>query len=146
MDEAEFKRLANSLRAGVQQADPPRPIDQVLLMREDPTANFEELVALDPIRVLLSHPKWRRVLGFGWFEFKLFLWLIILWNILTFYGHWHHELINPKQYITTDGRITGFIISGPLDALFYFSRLDHLILLPAFLCLMAALIKWREQE
>lgn len=68
LDEAEFKRLTNTLRAGVQQAGPPRPIDQVLLIREDPTADFEELVALDPIRVLLSHPRWRRVLGFGWFD------------------------------------------------------------------------------
>jgi hypothetical protein len=32
-----------------------------------------------------------------------------------------------------------------MDALFYFSRLDHLLLLPAFLCLLAALLKWRKQ-
>lgn len=68
LDPEEFTRLTRSLRPGVQQAGPPRPLDQVLLMREDPAADYEELIALDPIRVLLSHPKWRRVLGFGWFD------------------------------------------------------------------------------
>jgi hypothetical protein len=68
LDEDEFARLTNSLRPGVRQAGPPRPIDQVLLIREDQSGDFEEVIALDPIRVLLSHPKWRRVLGFGWFD------------------------------------------------------------------------------
>ena len=74
LDEAEFDRLGHTLRPGLQQASdasnisPPRPIDQVLLMREDTAQDFEEMVALDPIRTLLSHPKWRRVLGFGWFD------------------------------------------------------------------------------
>jgi hypothetical protein len=68
LDEEEFRRLTGALRPGVGSANPPRPIDQVLLMREEPDADYEELIALDPIRVLLSHPKWRRVLGFGWFD------------------------------------------------------------------------------
>lgn len=82
--------------------------------------------------------------GTGWPQFKLFVWLIIFWNFLTFYGHWHRELIDPAKFITTAGKTTGFVISGPMDVLFYFSRLDHLLLLPAFLCLLAALIKWRK--
>lgn len=68
LDEEEFERLVRALRPGVKRAGPPRPIDQLLLMREDASADHEELIALDPIRVLLSHPKWRRVLGFGWFD------------------------------------------------------------------------------
>jgi hypothetical protein len=68
LNEDEFKQLVDTLRAGVQHAGPPRPIVQVLLMRDSLATNFEELVALDPIRVLLPHPKWRRVLGFGWFD------------------------------------------------------------------------------
>jgi len=68
LDFEEFNKLANILRIGLQRVDPPRPIDQVLLMRDNLEADFEELVSLDPIRVLLSHPKWRRVLGFGWFD------------------------------------------------------------------------------
>ena len=38
------------------------------------------------------------------------------------------------------------MISGPVDVLFYFSRLDHLLLLPAFLCLLTALTKWRKHS
>lgn len=82
---------------------------------------------------------------YGGFEFKLFLWLIILWNALAFHEHWYQESVNPDKFIRTAGKITGFIISTPLDALYYFSRMDHLLLLPAFLCLMAALNKWRRQ-
>ena len=37
--------------------------------------------------------------GPGWFEFKLFVWLIICWNFLTFYGHWHQELIDPAKFL-----------------------------------------------
>ena len=83
--------------------------------------------------------------GYGWFEFKLFLVLIVLWNTLTFYGHWYHEILNPEKYVRLHGKITGFTLTGFVDALFYLSRLDHLVLLPAFLCLMLALIKWRKQ-
>ena len=68
LDRDEFERLTASLRASAGKAGPPRPLDQVLLLRDDLTVDFEELAALDPIRVLLSHPKWRRVLGFGWFD------------------------------------------------------------------------------
>ena len=39
-----------------------------LLMRERPDEDPQELGALDPIRVLLIHPRWRRVLGFAWFD------------------------------------------------------------------------------
>ncbi|MFZ5797061.1 MAG: hypothetical protein C4563_04365 [Desulfobulbus sp.] len=95
----------------------------------------------------MRHPESRRLSrGSGWLEFKLCVILIILWNLLTFYGHWHQELINPDKFVTSGGRTTGFIVSGPLDALFYLSRLDHLLLLPAFVFLLLALRKWREQE
>lgn len=80
----------------------------------------------------------------GWTEFIVFTWLIIGWNLLTFYGHWHRELIDPAKFISNGDRTSAFIISGPLDILFYFSRLDHLILLPAFFFLLAALVKWRK--
>lgn len=83
---------------------------------------------------------------YGGVEFKLFLWLIILWNLLAFHEHWYQGTVNPDKFIRTADKITGFIISTPLDALYYFSRLDHLLLLPAFLCLMAALNKWRNQD
>ncbi|MHB8789910.1 MAG: hypothetical protein ACYDBT_08520 [Desulfobulbaceae bacterium] len=94
----------------------------------------------------MGQPETRKLTrGSGWFEFKLSIWLIILWNVLTFYGHWHQELISPDKFVRTGGKISAFIITRPLDLFFYFSRLDHLLLLPAFLCLLLALRKWRQQ-
>jgi len=84
------------------------------------------------------------VSGPGWFEFRAFLWLIILWNILTFCGHLQWEFMSADKFIHTDGRITAFTISTPGDVFFYFSRLDHLLSLPAFVFLAAALHKWRK--
>ncbi|GAB4341348.1 MAG: hypothetical protein Kow0089_15630 [Desulfobulbaceae bacterium] len=80
----------------------------------------------------------------GWSEFRLFVTLIILWNLLTFYGHWHHELVDPDKFMKVNGRTTGFHVSTPMDALFFLSRLDHLLLLPAFLCLLMALLRWSK--
>lgn len=82
--------------------------------------------------------------GPGWREFRIFVWLIIFWNFLTFYGHWHREVIDPAKFVVQNGSTTGFILSRPVDFLFYFSRLDHLLLVPAFLFLLAALLKWRK--
>jgi len=90
-------------------------------------------------RLHLSSP-----VGPGWFQFRLFVWIIIAWNLLTFYGHWHRELIDPAKFLIENGETKGFVISGPLDVLFYFSRLDHLLLVPAFLFLLAGLKKWRK--
>lgn len=82
--------------------------------------------------------------GPGWPEFKFFIGLIILWNILTFYGHWHHELISPDRFVRMQGKVTGMTISSPSDFFYYLSRLDHLLLVPAFLFLLSALNKWRK--
>lgn len=68
IDEDVFRELLDKLRTKVQQPSPPRPIDKVLLLREDPNARFEELSAVAPLLSLISHPKWRRVLGFSWFD------------------------------------------------------------------------------
>jgi hypothetical protein len=84
--------------------------------------------------------------GRGWVAFRSFIWLIILWNVMTFYGHWHEEVISPDKFVLLNGERTAFRIASPLDLLFYLSRLDHLVLLPAFLCLLQALRQWRTQE
>lgn len=79
----------------------------------------------------------------GWFEFRFFLYCIILWNGLTFTGHWLDEVISPEQFEKIGGRIIAFHISSPSDFIFYLSQLDHLLLVPAFLFLLLALRKWR---
>jgi hypothetical protein len=64
----EFARLAAVIRPGLRAAGPPRPSELVLLLREPPDGDPDEARALDPIRVLLAHPTWRRALGFALFD------------------------------------------------------------------------------
>jgi hypothetical protein len=87
-----------------------------------------------------------RISGAGWFEFKGFLWLIILWNILTFSGHWMREIVNPDRFIRQGAHVTSFIITDTFDTFFYLTRLDHLLLVPSFVFLLLALQKWRRLQ
>lgn len=85
------------------------------------------------------------IVGPGWREFRGFLWLIVLWNILTFSGHWMREFIDPERFLKAGSRTIAFTIEEFPDALFYLSSLDHLILVPAIFLLLLALRKWRHQ-
>jgi hypothetical protein len=68
LEPAEFKHLMGIIRPSVKTNSHPRHIDKVLLLREDEASGFEELNATAPLLSLIGHPKWRRVLGFGWFD------------------------------------------------------------------------------
>jgi len=68
LDRDEFTTLADLIRTLVRADGPPRPIDLALIMRRDLASDFEAAQALDPIRTMLAHPRWRRVLGFAWFD------------------------------------------------------------------------------
>jgi len=87
-----------------------------------------------------------RITGPGWFEFKCFLWSIILWNILTFSGHWMREIVTPDRFIRQGPQLTAFMITDTFDTFFYLTRLDHLLLVPSFLFLLSALQKWRRVQ
>lgn len=93
---------------------------------------------------LLYRVHHNRITGSGWFEFKSFLWLIILWNILTFSGHWMREIVNPERFIRQGTQVTAFVITDSFDTFFYLTRLDHLLLVPSFVFLLLALQKWRR--
>ena len=82
----------------------------------------------------------------GWLEFKIFLWLILGWNFLTFTGHWMRETVDPSKFSTIDGRIVSYSVNSIGDAYFYLTRLDHLLLVPAFIFLFIALRKWGEHS
>ncbi len=82
--------------------------------------------------------------GPGWREFKLFLWFIILWNILTFSGHWLHEVVDLSKLVKTNGHTSAFLAETSFDLIFYATRLDHLLLVPAFFCLLLALRRWEH--
>ena len=87
-----------------------------------------------------------RIADPGWFEFKSFLWLIILWNLLTFSGHWMMEVINHDKFIMQGAHVTAFVVNDLSDAFFYLTRLDHLLLVPSFIFLFLALQKWRRLQ
>jgi len=95
---------------------------------------------------LLSHLDRLGLAGPGWKAFRGFLWTIIAWNLLTLSGHWLDERIDPGQYLTGGGRISAFTINSFTDAYFFLTRLDHLLLVPAFVLLLLALHRWSRCE
>ncbi len=92
--------------------------------------------------VLLFRLNRSRLLGAGWYEFKGFLRFIIFWNILTFTGHWMQHGIASSRFIRLNNQITAFRITNGFDFFFYLTRLDHLLLVPAFILLLLAIRKW----
>ncbi len=90
---------------------------------------------------LLYRLRTMRQSGRGWFEFKASIWLLIVWNLATFTGHWLNEFIVEEQFIKDQTTILSFTIANLPDAIYYLTRLDHLILVPSFAFLMLALRK-----
>jgi len=94
---------------------------------------------------LLIRLHFLRMRGEGWCEFKAFLWTVIGWNILTFSGHWLHEVVSPEKFIRLEGKTIAFSVTNFSDAYFYLTRLDHLVLVPALVFLLLAIRRWRVQ-
>lgn len=90
---------------------------------------------------LLYRLRTMRKAGSGWLEFKTFVWLLIAWNLLTFSGHWMNEFIVQEQFIKDHGYTLSFKITNLFDAIYYLTRLDHLLLVPSFAFLLMALRK-----
>jgi hypothetical protein len=83
--------------------------------------------------------------NYDYFEFKIFLWLIIAWNLLTFSGHALEKSIDSTKFTYLNGEVVTFTIENLTDVCFYLSRLDHLLLVPSFIFLLLALRKWGKQ-
>lgn len=81
--------------------------------------------------------------GSGWVEFKVFIWLLIAWNVMTFTGHWMNAYEANEKFIKDHANTLVFTIENLFDAIYYLTRLDHLILVPSFAFLLIALRKWR---
>jgi hypothetical protein len=90
---------------------------------------------------LLFRLRTMRQSGRGWLEFKTSFWLLIAWNLVTFTGHWMNEFIAKEQFIKDQTTILSFTIANLPDAIYYLTRLDHLILVPSFAFLLLALRK-----
>jgi hypothetical protein len=94
--------------------------------------------------ILLWRLKKARLAGSGWLEFKIFLWLILLWNVLTFTGHWMHEVVAAEHFMRHGDRVLAFRVDTLFNLIFYLTRLDHLLLVPAFFLLLLAIRKWGQ--
>lgn len=99
------------------------------------------LIAACVILVFHSH---RLLAEPGWRAFRFFFLLLIAWNLLTFVGHGLDEVIPPSRFLFQEGRRVGMLLTGPGDLLFYLTRLDHLLLAPAFWFLWRAIEGWRR--
>jgi len=103
------------------------------------------LLFVTAVLFLLYHSHHRCDLpGRGWRCFRLFLWCILAWNIQTASGHILREIVPAERFIG-GGHPTAFQITGLQDAWFYFTRLDHLLMVPALALLLAALWHWRKE-
>ena len=94
---------------------------------------------------LLYKVNFSRMTGPGWAHFRIFIWLLIAWNVLTFSGHWLNERVPTSQFIKSNGFVESFLSESPLDFYYYLTRLDHLLLVPSFVFLFLALRAWRAQ-
>lgn len=85
---------------------------------------------------------WR---GAGWDRFRCFLSLTVFWNVLTFTGHWlRHAVVADEKFVRVGGKVVGLHIESAHDIVFYLASLDHLVLVPALLCLAVALRQWKQ--
>ncbi|MBU1139493.1 MAG: hypothetical protein KKD01_03730 [Proteobacteria bacterium] len=96
--------------------------------------------------VLLLRLSEFRMSGPGWCEFRGFLWFIIFWNLLTFAGHWMGEKVAAECFTRQDGHIIAFQVDSFSHLFFYLTRLDHLLLVPAFFLLLLAIQKWGHSK
>ncbi len=101
------------------------------------------LFTIGMIILLIRQRNWR-ISGPGWQEFKIFLTLLILWNILAFSGHWMREVIAKTKMIKENGHVVAFKVESFFDVIFYLTRLDHLILVPAFCFMLLAFKRWDQ--
>ena len=93
---------------------------------------------------LLIQQHRKKLKGPGWREFKVFLVLVILWNCFTFLGHGVREEVDISKFVQDNGHTIGYQINNAFDLLFYVTRLDHLLLVPAVLSLFMALRRWDQ--
>ena len=72
LDELRFADYADMLRTALRE-NSTSPRQRTLLMRFDAAEPFEEMSALDPVRMLYADPMWRRALGLALFDQDLVL-------------------------------------------------------------------------
>ena len=90
---------------------------------------------------LIWQVKYERLTGLP--GFRQLWWacgLFVLWNVIAFLGHWSEELLLPLDFQGQPGNLSQRLIMFRFSAwIYYVTKLDHLILVPAFFLLWRGL-------
>ncbi|WP_457573932.1 hypothetical protein [Desulfolithobacter sp.] len=91
------------------------------------------------ISQLWASSAWRWIAGGGF--------LLALWNIWAFAGHIVEILLPQDHFIgSVETGHTALIMVSVLDYLYWFLRMDHLLCVPALLCIYIGLRQMRRQR
>lgn len=73
----------------------------------------------------------------GWRLIQAACLLLLLWNVVAFCGHWVTEKIPPDLLVGERGTVSRRLLLGdsPRTVLYYYLGMDHLVCVPAILCL-----------
>ncbi len=66
LDAEAWNHLADPLRLAVAHPELGRPAERILLLRSNTEQPFEEMSFVDTLNAMAMHPRWRRILGFGY--------------------------------------------------------------------------------
>lgn len=72
----------------------------------------------------------------GWRLIQISCILFILWNIMAFVGHWVEELVTADAVIGEPDWTQRIILDSGTMRLYYALKLDHLVSVPAMICLL----------
>ena len=83
---------------------------------------------------------WLQVNGFirqrGWRLIQISCILLIVWNIVAFTGHWVEERIADAAISGEADWTQRIVVNSVWTALYYAFKLDHLVQVPAVVCLV----------
>jgi hypothetical protein len=83
---------------------------------------------------------WLQVNGFtrekGWRLIQVSCILLILWNLVAFTGHWVEEMISDAAISGEPDWTQRIVVDSAWTGLYYVLKLDHLVQVPAMLCLL----------
>ncbi|MEA3468267.1 MAG: hypothetical protein U9R57_08605 [Thermodesulfobacteriota bacterium] len=77
----------------------------------------------------------------GWRFLQVFCVLMIIWNVVALTGHALAGSVH-SSYFTVHSNYLSIHLQGPFNTvklLYYFTTLDHLVSVPAFICLFIAM-------
>jgi hypothetical protein len=72
----------------------------------------------------------------GWRLIQVSCILFILWNIMTFAGHWVEEGVAAEAVIGEPDWTQRIMLDSVMIRVYYALKLDHLVCVPAMICLL----------